>query len=179
MAMRGRASKYWIESLAWVLGAVVVYGLTYQFDEVNPQYEFGPAHWPRALLIGVMISAAVLWRFPGGATGNGGEDSPSAQEGKSPPKMTVRDKVRRFGIFAVPVLYVFFMDKFGFLLVTPFFLVGYMYLLGYRNWPRLLGVCIGIYCVVVSLFVVLMSTPLPQGVGIFYSLNGYLLNFLQ
>ena len=176
--MKSKASKYLIESLAWFLGAVVAYGLTYQFDEVNPQYDFGPAAWPRVLLIGVMIAAVMLWRLPR-AVRTGGESSEKEKDGEPPPALTRRDNMRRIGIFAVPVIYVFTMDKIGFLLVTPFFLVGYMYLLGYRRWLRLIPLCGAIYCAVVLLFVVLMSTPLPQGVGFFHSLNGEILNYLQ
>jgi hypothetical protein len=54
-----------------------------------------------------------------------------------------------------------------------------MYLLGYRKWRRLIVVCSCIYLTVVVLFIVVMSTPMPQGVGIFYTMNGYILNFLQ
>lgn len=176
--MKGKANKYRAESLAWFLLAAVGYGLTYQFDEFNPSYEFGPAAWPRALLIGVMIAAVMLWWLPGGGE-SGGQPSKKEQDDDPPPVLTRRDKMKRFGIFAVPVIYVFMMDKMGFLLVTPFFLMGYMYLLGFRKWPHLIGLCLGIYCVVVLLFVVLMSTPLPQGVGFFHSLNGEILNYLQ
>ena len=176
--MKSKANKYLVESLAWFLVAVVAYGLTYQFDEANPSYEFGPAAWPRALLIGVMLASIMLWRLPG-AVGSGGESPEKEKDGDPPPGLTRRDKLRRFGIFAVPVIYVFAMDKVGFLLVTPFFLIGYMYLLGYRRWLRLIPLCGAIFCAVVLLFVVLMNTPLPQGVGFFHSLNGEILNYLQ
>jgi len=176
--MKSKANKSLFESLAWLLAAVVAYALTYEFDEVSPTYQFGPAAWPRALLIGVMIAAVMLWWLPG-AAGSGGKSSEKEKDGDPPPGLTRRDHMRRIAIFAVPVIYVFTMDKFGFLLATPFFLIGYMYLLGYRRWRRLIPLCGAIYCAVVLLFVVLMSTPLPQGVGFFHSLNGEILNYLQ
>ena len=43
-------------------------------------------------------------------------------------------------VFAVPILYVYAMHKIGFLLVTPVFLPLYMYILGVRRWPVIVGV---------------------------------------
>lgn len=185
--MGGKSNKYAVESLMWFLAGVIVFGLTYEFDEFNPSYEFGPAAWPRALLIGIMVAAVLLWRIPGApiktivdrATESSGGSADKGQESESAVALSGRAKLHRAAIFAVPLAYVFFMDMVGFLLVTPFFLIGYMYLLGYRNWRRLIPLSVAIYCAVVSLFIVLMSTPLPQGVGFFHSLNGYILNFLQ
>lgn len=177
--MKEKANKLVLESLLWFFIAVAAYALTYQFDVVTPGYEWGPAAWPRALLIGIIIASVALWRFPDGTNRAAEQPSEKETDGDPPPEMTLRAQMKRIGNFTVPVIYVFAMDQVGFLLATPFFLIGYMYLLGHRRWSRVVPLGLAIYCAVVLLFIVLLDTPLPQGVWFFYSLNGQILSYLQ
>ncbi|MFQ5915229.1 MAG: tripartite tricarboxylate transporter TctB family protein [Nitrospinota bacterium] len=165
------------EPLAWLAIAGVTFALTYQFDEPLPTYAFGPAGGPRALLVGIFIAALALLLFPDPvATGGTSETYP---DGSPPPGTDRNAKLRRLGIFVVPLVYVFMMDRVGFLLVTPFFLAAYMYLLGFRRWLPLACVTLAIYGLIVAIFVKLLFTPLPQGVGFFHSLNGWYISLIR
>ena len=65
------------------------------------------------------------------------------------------------------VLYFILMQVFGFIILTPFFLIAFMYLLGERKKKWILGVSIGITNLIVWAFTKAMYVPLPRGQWIF------------
>ena len=67
----------------------------------------------------------------------------------------------------------------GFLLVTPFFLIAYTWLMGVTRIRTLLGFSLGFYAALVLVFYKLIFTPLPMGAGYFHTINGELLALLQ
>jgi hypothetical protein len=66
----------------------------------------------------------------------------------------------------------------GFLIVTPFFLFFYMWLMGVQRLRTLIIVTIGIYTAIIVVFVKLIFTYLPPGAGIFNAINGKILGLL-
>jgi putative tricarboxylic transport membrane protein len=172
-----------IEGAAWIAFAVAAFALTYGFDDPLPMFALGAAFWPRVVLIGIFVTAVVV--VLGGLLAkerNGANPSASVepeQEIQSLATLDPRARGRVSLIFLVPVVYVYAMHKLGFLLVTPFFLAAYMYIFGVRHWRRLLAIAGGVYATVVLIFVKLIFTPLPQGAGFFYTVNGYLLGLIQ
>jgi hypothetical protein len=184
-----------LEALAWAIFAGAAFALTYRFDAPLPGYKFGAVGWPRAIIIATGVSAlalllsAVLSRPPGRG-GSGDRHAPPrslAAEGDpslgralgSLLRARWRTVLGRFATFAVPLAYVFVMGRVGFLLTTPFFLAAYMYLVGIRRPFTLVWVTTAIYALVVVIFVKALYTPLPQGVGVFHSLNGQLINLIR
>ncbi len=168
-----------VEGGCWVIAAIVLWVMSIGFNEPLPMFEWGPAFWPRMLLVGILIAglglAATAFMAPGGEPGA----IEAAESLNDIPSLTSwSERIHVALIFAIPVLYVYAMHKMGFLLVTPIFLIVYMFVFGVRRWKPLLIVSLSVYAAVVLVFVKLIFTPLPQGAGVFYTLNGHLLGLL-
>ena len=170
---------YLIEGGVWLIFVFLAYLYTFQFSRPLPVYEWGPAHWPRVVLVGMFVASLRLlysdWRHH--RTFIKPKDGMSGESGDDVSSLATRIQVVL--IFALPVLYTFLMHKMGFLLVTPFFLGGYMWLMGVRKIRRLLILTICIYSGLVLIFVKLIFTYLPPGAGIFNTLNGKFLGLLM
>ncbi len=162
-----------VESIAWMAFALAAFAATYGFDGPLPTYKFGAAMWPRLVAVGIM-----LWTRLSDRT-EPGDIAADERVTDAPPEAEPKITMKTIALFVVPIVYVAAIHKLGFLLTTPFFLFGYMYFLGVRKWRTLLGVTIGFYAAVVLIFVKVIFTPLPQGAGVFYTLNGHLLGLLQ
>lgn len=184
-----------LEALAWLILAGAAFALTYRFDAPLPGYRFGAVGWPRAIIVAIGVSAlalvlsALLSRSAGrGRPGSPQAPSPSRTAAGDPPpegppvgfgRAGRRTALTRLTTFALPLAYVFAMGKIGFLLATPFFLVAYMYVVGVRRPFTLAWVTATVYALVVVIFVKALYTPLPQGVGVFHSLNGQLIGLIR
>ncbi len=166
------------ESFTWLILTIGALIYTLQFDDPLPVYEWGPAHWPRMVLIGMLLFAGWLfvssWRS---------SSMPAAAQMKASlsDDLAALDRsaqVRIVLLFSVPVLYTYLIHKMGFLLITPFFLFGYMWLMGVRRLRTLLIMTVCIYTALVLVFVVAIFTYLPPGAGIFNTINGHILGLL-
>lgn len=171
--------KSYLEPLAWL--ALAVFGLTMSsaFDAPNKIFELGPAFWPQVILIGMIIAAGSLGISIYVSAGKPVEESSKSAKFELSSDGAVTFSPRLVAIFLLPLIYVYAMHKLGFYLVTPFFLPVYMYTLGVRRWKTLILVTVGLYAILVLLFVKLIFTPLPQGAGYFHTLNGQLMGLIQ
>jgi putative tricarboxylic transport membrane protein len=168
-----------VEAVVWLALAIAAFIVTFEFDGPLPTFEFGAAFWPRAVIAGVIVAAGVLLvtsYFVGAGEPEAGIDE-RVTDALSEDAARVTKKT--LAIFAVPLVYVYAIHQVGFLLITPIFLLGYLYLLGVRRWVTLIAVTVGFYGAVVLIFVKLIFTPLPQGAGFFHSLNGQLIGLIQ
>ncbi len=168
-----------VEAIVWLALAIGAFIVTFEFDGPLPTFEFGAAFWPRAVIAGVIVAAGVL--LVTSLFAGAGEPGPDIDERMTDalPEDAARVTKKTLAIFAPPLVYVYAIHKVGFLLVTPIFLLGYLYLLGIRRWVTLIAVTVGFYGAVVLIFVKLIFTPLPQGAGFFHSLNGQLIGLIQ
>ena len=171
--------KTYLEPLAWL--ALAVFGLTMSsaFDAPNKIFEFGPAFWPQVILIGMIIAAGSLGISIYVSAGRVVEESPKLAKFESSGDDAVTFSPKLVGIFLLPLIYVYAMHKLGFYLVTPLFLLAFMYTLGVRRWKTLILVTVVLSAILVLLFVKLIFTPLPQGAGYFHTLNGQLMGLIQ
>jgi len=168
-----------VEAVVWLALAIAAVIATFGFDGPLPTFEFGAAFWPRVVFAGIIVAAGVLLvtshfvgaREPEATIAEGTTDA-LHEDAAHVTKKTL-------AIFAIPLVYVYAIHQVGFLLVTPIFLLGYMYLLGVRGWVTLIAVTVGFYGAMVLIFVKLIYTPLPQGAGFFHSLNGQLIGLVQ
>ncbi len=167
------------EAVGWVCVILVVFWLSFDFDGPLPHYPPGAALWPRIVLAGMGIAAAVLLvsrfmpqtiRDEAKATPEYIEEAPEDLSGVS---------WRTVGVFVLPIVWVYAMHKMGFLLVTPFFLIAFTWLMGVTRWRTLLLFGFGFYAMLVVVFYKLIFTPLPMGAGFFHSLNGEILAVIQ
>ncbi len=167
-----------IEVLAWLFVAGGAYAMTFGFDGPLPVYDFGPAYWPRAILLGMFVSVAWIiysefFRQPArpAAEREDADEQPAEH-------LDTRTRVRIVLIFVTPVLYTYLMHKLGFLLITPVFLFVYMALMGVRRLRSLIILTVCIYAGLVLVFVKLIFTYLPPGAGVFNQINGFILGWL-
>jgi hypothetical protein len=170
-----KSRRDFLEAVAWLVLVVTGLVMSLEFDVLQPGYDLTPAFWPRVILIVAGVFAVVLLASSISATPPSGTEAPATGEAAEGRSVNLHVLV----VFAVPLLYVYAMHKIGFLLVTPVFLPLYMYVLGVRRWPVLAGVTVFLYALIIVLFVKLVFTPLPQGAGVFHSLNGELMGLLQ
>jgi hypothetical protein len=176
----GRKSySAYVESLIWLALATGGLIMSLNFDTPTPQFELSPAFWPRAALVGIIIAASVLgiarYLFKGETPAyESTAASAEAAEGK-----VVTNQHKLWAIFLLPVVYVFAMQHLGFYLVTPFFFVAFLILLGVQSWRTIVLVTVGFNAAIVLIFVKLLFTPMPAGGGIFYTLNGMFLGLIQ
>ena len=174
----------YFEGVFWLVFAGLAFFYTFQFDGPLPVYDFGPAHWPRMVLIGMFVATAWLiystWKRdvapPRTETEDSDDGDAAAFEFKKLGNLT---RLRVALIFAVPVLYTFLMHKLGFLLTTPFFLFVYMRLMGVQRLRTLIIVTVSVYAMLVLVFVKLIFTYLPPGAGVFNAINGKILGLLM
>ena len=178
-----------IEAVLWFILAGIAFWMTFDFDGPLAVFKLGPAFWPRLILAGICLGAlgvlvgTYMQRLDRRAAGS--------KESTKEPFEAVRQVAAALGgeetevtakviaVIGLPIVYVYLIHQFGFYLITPFFLAGYIWLLGVRDWIRLLTVSVGLYAVLVAIFIKLIYTPLPQGAGYFHSLNGQFIGLIQ
>ena len=171
--------KSYLEPLAWLALAVVGLTMSSEFDAPNKIFQLGPAFWPQAVLVGMIIAAGSLGISIYVSAGVPVEESAEAEKHENFGGNAVEFSPKLVAIFLLPLIYVFAMQKLGFYLVTPFFMLAFLYTLGVRRWKTLILVTVGLWAILVLLFVKLIFTPLPQGAGYFYTLNGQLMGLIQ
>ena len=171
--------SYLLEAGVWLVFVLLAFIYTFQFDDPLPVYDWGPAHWPRVILLCMFAASLRLlyrdWRQSGLLIQSAGR----ASDDDNFASLETSIKIRMVLIFVVPVLYTFLMHKMGFLLVTPFFIFGYMWLMGVQRIRTLIILTTCIYSALVLIFVKLIFTYLPPGAGIFNTLNGKFLGLLM
>jgi hypothetical protein len=65
------------------------------------------------------------------------------------------------------IAYFIFLDRLGYLLLTPLIATWYIMVLGERNWWKAALVALGVTVIVFCLFVYALDIRLPRGTGIF------------
>ena len=166
--------SYLTEGIVWLVFILLAAAYTFDFDDPLQVYEWGPAHWPRVVLFGMFI--ACLWLLF--VESRKKEDSEEVVP-VSESKIEFSTRVRMVLIFGLPVLYSFLIHRMGFLLITPFFLFFYMWVVGVKKLRTLIIMSVGIYAAIVIVFIKLIFTYLPPGAGVFNTINGYFLRVLQ
>ncbi|SFP31498.1 tripartite tricarboxylate transporter TctB family protein [Salibacterium halotolerans] len=68
-----------------------------------------------------------------------------------------------FASVALLILYIFIMERIGFLLTTPFFLALLLWFIQYRQKGKLIAVSVGTTIGITVVFQFLLGVPIPQG----------------
>jgi hypothetical protein len=177
----GRIRAAVIEGGIWLLFAGAAFALTFQFDEPLSQYRYGAAGWPRVIIIGIALFGGIqaIWRC---LAAQGREHyMGEVEEGPSPSEATgTKVHLKRWATFGMPIVYLFLMPRAGFYAITPFFLAGYMLLLGERRIRILVGTTLLIFALTILIFTTLLFVPLPVGnwPG-FYEFNAFFVSILR
>jgi hypothetical protein len=179
-----KSSSGIFEGLIWIAIACVAFILTYQFNEPLAQYRYGASGWPRTLILAIAVFALinVLWSFFE-SRGKGSADTGEAQTSDMPSPGSAAAAsvyIKRIGAFVIPLLYIFLMPRAGFYIITPFFVGGYMALLGERRWVHLVGTTMLIYVLSLVVFTRLLYVPLPVGTWPgFYDINSFFVALIK
>lgn len=149
-----------------IISGVVFFSSLFLFSEARKfeghdvYTKLGPAYWPEFLLICLMVLSLLVavdaFRER--------KKADSEKRGGSP---FDSGKVRLLMAIGFIVLYFLLMKVFGFIALTPFFLIAFMYLLGERKKGWMIGVSLGMTALIVYVFTKAMYVPLPRGTGIF------------
>jgi putative tricarboxylic transport membrane protein len=147
-------------SVVIFLGSLFLYFESMKFEGLEIYGKLGPAYWPKFLLIclmGLSVLVAV--------------DAFRERKKKDSEKKETSEpdsgKVRFFFAIGFILLYFILMQIFGFIILTPFFMIAFMYLLGERKKIWIFGVSIGMTVLIVYAFTKTMYVPLPRGEWIF------------
>jgi len=149
-----------ITSAVIFLGSLALYFESMKFEGHEVYGKLGPAYWPRFLLfclMGLSILVAI------DAFRQSKKTAP--EEKKASPPDT--GKMRLLLAMGLIALYFVLLQVFGFIILTPFFLVAFMVLLGEKSKVWLLGVPVGLTILIVWAFTKAMYVPLPRGQWIF------------
>lgn len=169
------------ETAGWLALAAVAFALTYQFDEPLPQYKLGATGWPRVLII-LLAFFAVGEFFARMRRMSEHVDLTEAGEGLIADirRAGITTNIKRVATFLLPVLYLFFLPRMGYYVVTPFFISAYMYLLEERRLFNLTATAFLIYLFTLEVFTKLLFVSLPVGnwPG-FYELNSYIVTAVK
>lgn len=143
-----------------LFGSIFLFWETFNFGGVQEiGGHLGPTFWPRMLLIGIAIICAFLLveYFL--------KREKVAAEGKKP-LLDIR-QIRFLIAVAMITAYILLLPRVGFIIITPVFMIAFMYLLGEQSKAWILGVSVGLTAIIVVLFTKAMYVPLPRGQGIF------------
>lgn len=163
------------EWLFWCLVVALFWMQTGAFSETIAEYKFGADGWPKVVLLGLLA----------GATGQLAigyfeyKNNPDAIAEDTTPKRVI-SRQQQIAIFVIPLVYLWFMHRMGFFVVTPFFIAVYLRVLEVKNWRHLIGVSAAIYLFVMFVFVRLFYVALPVGAWeVFYAINNQIITIVR
>jgi len=167
------------EAFAWCVLILGAYFLSLDFDRPLPHYPPGAAFWPHIVQFCMAISAIVLLvsRFLPQTALDEATQTPDYIE--EAPDDLAGITWRTIAVFLIPLVWAYAMHQLGFLIVTPFFLMAFTWLMGVTRWRTLLSFSIGFYLLLLIVFYKLIFTPLPMGAGFFHTINAEILAVLQ
>jgi putative tricarboxylic transport membrane protein len=155
-----------IISVVIFLGSLYLYFESMKFEGLDVYGKLGPSYWPKFLLICLMALSFLVAVDAIRARKKGHSDKEEISKVDS-------GKVRFLFAIGFIVLYLILMRSFGFIILTPFFMVAFMVLLGERKKIWIFSVSIGITFLIVVAFTKAMYVPLPRGQGIFLKFSQF------
>lgn len=169
----------WIEAAFWLGFAALAYAFTFAFDREIEIYRFGAAGWPRAVIL--LLALAALCQLVQ-ALRAPEESHPESEEGadrSGAAPATRGDGYYRLRValtLLLPLAYAASLDHTGFYVTTPFFLAGYLFVIGERRARFLILVPLVIYLLLLLFFTKLLFVNLPVGnLHPFYDVSHWLL----
>ena len=83
-------------------------------------------------------------------------------------------------ILALPILFAAFLQDFGFYAMAPLFILTVMFLMGERRFKHMGIIMLGIYAIIIFMFVSVLYVGLPTGnISPFYEFGTQLVNIFQ
>jgi len=169
-----RKRQLGLEWALWIALAAAGYWLTFEFDEPLDVYRFGASGWPRFLLLCIVVGASLQAIF--GFLQIRREAGPAAdRRAGAAAAERLRLSPMLLGIFSLPLAYLVLMPRVGFFVVTPVFVLAFLWVLQVRRVRLLIGVTAIAYGLVLLIFVRLFYVALPVGNWpVFYDVNNWI-----
>ena len=190
----------------WTILVAILWSQTARFSQPIANFRFGADGWPRVVLLCLWFGATFQLAVSLWSAGQG--DKPANKKGKAKEKDKAKNRAKgmaegmaegmaRFrlsfsalvfskqnwriaGIFLVPLLYLWFMRRMGFFVLTPFFVLLYLWVLDVRRWRYLITVSFSIYALVLLIFTRLFYIALPVGSWHwFYEVNNHIITLVR
>jgi putative tricarboxylic transport membrane protein len=138
--------------------AAWAFGMTFTFRQYK-NAPMGPDIYPRAMAVGLFICAMVFLGqkllIKGTSTGTSTSTSTDKKDYSG---------LKRLGIaFCGTIVYALLWPLAGFLVATPLFFFGFMFLLGMRRWLTMVIVSVAATAVVFLVFANVLGITMPLG----------------
>ncbi len=148
--------------LSFLIASIFFFYLTTQFRApVRFAAAVGPKMFPEVVLAVIMILSAKLIY-----------DYVRADKLKKFREFAKVENPRNFWMTLIFMLvYVLLLGIVGFVVLTPIWVAGYMYVVGIRRWKTLIPSAVILSAFVIVIFPVLFLVPLPRGIGIFRTIS--------
>ncbi|MBE0584878.1 MAG: tripartite tricarboxylate transporter TctB family protein [Desulfofustis sp.] len=153
-----------------IISAIVFFAAVYLYIDIKAMDsgdvygQLGPAYWPKFVLVSIMVLSVGVAFFS--IKGVVQEEIPAAKG------LHFTAANARF-IAAVSLIagYLILLPYVGFLVLTPFQMMIFMYLLGERKKIWIFTIPFVLTIGIVLIFTKAMYVPLPRGVGIFLEIS--------
>ena len=173
-----------LETLGWLCFAGGMWAYSYSFDTGYNVYELGIAHWPRAVLIFMIVTVLLHCAESYFQNSKNTKITSVGDQASELNKPLQTEDVSSYRIrvgftFVLPVIYLWLIPRAGYFITTPFFLGGYIYLFGQRKLRQVFVPTIIVYLFLLLIFSKALYVPLPTGNWpVYYDLSNSILVFL-
>ena len=173
----------WLEVAFWLVFAGLAYAFSFNFSRDIEMYKFGAAGWPRVLIF--LIVAAAIGQLIQLLRGREVDARGVAADAQSSTADVAgqhdRGSIITMGLtLALPLVYASLLNYTGYYFTTPFFLAGYLYLIGERRVKWLVVVPLVIWLVLTILFTRFLYVGLPVGYWPgFYDFSNWLIVLIR
>lgn len=174
--MTRATQKLVLEWLFWCVLISIMWMQTGAFSEDIAEYKFGASGWPKMVLLGLLVGAT--GQLVLGVLGLKSADVEPTKTDHVPSRKISRKQ--QIAIFVLPLVYLWLMHRMGFFVITPVFIVAYLWTLEVRDWRYLTGVTAFIYLFVMAIFVRFFYVALPVGAWpSFYDINNAIITIVR
>ena len=165
------------EAVFWLLIAVVFFAVSFNFDQPIEIYKFGATGWPRVILFLMALVSLGNFYYAYSKGSKAQEGRVGAKENEEPIEYTsVRQYFKTGMVLILPLVYALSLKPVGFYSGTPIFIALIMIAWGERRVRFILTNTILIYAILISLFMIVLNAPLPQGnMSPFYDISAFML----
>ena len=165
------------EAVFWLLIAVIFFAVSFSFNQPIEIYKFGATGWPRVILFLMALVSLGNFYYAYSKGSKAQEGRVGAKENEEPIEYTSAGQYFKTGmVLLLPLAYALSLKPVGFYSGTPIFIALIMIAWGERRVRFILTNTILIYAILISLFMIVLNAPLPQGnMSPFYDVSAFML----
>ncbi len=167
-----------VETAAWLAIFVIFFAFSFEFNQPIEIYKFGATGWPRVVLVMLLLATIgnLVYLKNHGSAVQKGRVGIADDEGPGADYSDLRTLGKVLGVLATPLMFAMLLKPVGFYFATPFFIAAVILLFGERRLKWVLGITVMIYFILLGLFMVVLTSPLPQGnMSPFYDYSAFVL----